>query len=102
MSHEDLYVTCDGDLVLTGDLVGSERDRACLLVALRYMVDKYTHIVVDASKMRIIPEGYELWLELVNSAQLKTITLEYVDSQLAEIIKYDDHYVHQKTILPKN
>ena len=101
MSHVDLNASYDGDLILTGDLIGSAHDEAILQKAFEYLTVEYTHIYVDASAMRIIPSGYGLWLEIVHSPMLKNIAIEYADSQLADIIRYDDDYFHKKTVLPK-
>lgn len=58
-------------------------------------------VVVDASTSRITPDGVEKWVSYILD-YLPDTPIEYLPSQLAHVLKYDDSYSHKHTTFPED
>lgn len=80
------------EIRISGDLDGSSLSLHALLRALG-STSLTGRVVVDASDATVVPEGVELWKNVVRH-HLARCFLDYEDSQLACILKYDPTYDH--------
>lgn len=88
-------------LKLRGDLAVGSDDVSEIGYVVRRLSDlEAKRIVVDASAARITPKGVEVWVNYILD-YLPETPIEYLPSQLAHVLKYDDSYTHKHTTLPE-
>ena len=80
-------------IVLSGDLDGSREVYQKCERAVKDAVLHGLHWTIDASKARLPRGGVESWIAIVREYMVKC-HLDYLPSQLATNLEYDDEYTH--------
>ena len=97
MSHLPFHLHRRGrTLVLTGTLDGSAATRKTCDRVLSEAKQRVRSLTVDARRAAVIPGGLTIWIEAAME-HLSRVSVHYLDSQLADVLRFDRRYRHTKT-----
>lgn len=86
-------------LVFVGRLDKQPHISRSILMAIDSLDLDTKEIHIDPSNASVTPAGTEIWIKLINASDvLHKKKLIYASSQLSEILKYSDDYMHPNSI----